>query len=311
MPKSKDKLRYASLLLQSPPLRGKADIFADMEAAAGAEYFQGDEHAISSSAANNITAKEFELAHAHARIASLTQDLASATATIQQLESSAAKTSSQNLELRQRLKAAEAAAQRHASAAAAAKAEADAVRSKAAAQLESAHQRLSELEFRLHMAGYGDTPQRGKQAGPSRLASVPPSPDVFAGVQWPEDQTSDVDTDDAASAADSEDTVGEAEATVRHAAQAAARQATGEAAQAKEDCAPAARPGRKMEASEERLLRSEIATLERKVNPPFLPKRVSTHSQFGYWLVVLLLCFTLTSSYVFLILSVSGPTTCC
>jgi chromosome segregation ATPase len=167
--------------------------------------------------------------------------------------------------------------------------EMEAVRREANAKVESSQQRLAELEVKLHLSGYGETPVRKNHSTTDREienididdddnvvgAHVSPLVDVFAspevraagvGARRPAEKDYSIDKEDEiASLADSDDVIiSEAAAAVRGVAKSAALRTHKQVA--KEDAAVenvhTAR--QRQQATEERLLRSEIGTLERK-----------------------------------------------
>lgn len=142
-------------------------------------------------------------------------------------------------------------------------AELEAVRRESAAKLESTQQRLAELEVKVHMSG-----MQNRHSGDEHAPASPLS-DVFASPAWKLQRPSRGMTnreDDAVSVADSDDLnlVMEAAAAVEIGARTAAMKAHREAELegAGQQGVLAARA--KHQASEERALRSEVATLERK-----------------------------------------------
>lgn len=143
---------------------------------------------------------------------------------------------------------------------------ADLVARETVIKLEKAHQRLAELEVKAHLAGYGETPmniQEHKHLNLTEEASDA-ALDIFD--DYPNDgagkrggTSSLTEKCDTCSVAESEDTVSEAAATLRF----VARKSRQEKLQ-KREFTESINPSCQSNVENEKLLKSELATLERK-----------------------------------------------
>jgi chromosome segregation ATPase len=191
------------------------------------------------------------------------------------------------VELQAKLAAAERVARDSLDAARRKEADMEAVRREANAKVESSQQRLAELEVKLHLSGYGETPVRSNRPrgevetlndedDAAAGKAVSPLLDVFAS---PEARPfggnsgrvtailheSNNNKDEVASIADSDDViVSEAAAAVRGVAKSAAQRTHNQVAKENDVVENVHIARQRQHATEERLLRSEIGTLERK-----------------------------------------------
>jgi hypothetical protein len=234
-----------------------------------------------------LASRDAELAASRGECAELEARVRQADAALQRARAQAAASDAVNEELRGRLQAAQALAQQEARGAAQAKEEADAARAAAAAQSRASEERAVELEARLqaataaaaaapgadaswpspefHSPEQQQRPRVGHEADGEVALPATPLSDVFASP--PGARPAEPDAAGAASDADTDDTISEAAEAVRCGARTAALRAQREQAAALRG---APRTGAladrfKQHAAEERHLRSEIDTLERKV----------------------------------------------
>ncbi|KAH7618988.1 hypothetical protein NADE_005836 [Nannochloris sp. 'desiccata'] len=194
------------------------------------------------------------------------------------------------VELQAKLAAAEQVARDSLDAARRKDADMEAVRREANAKLESSQQRLAELEVKLHLSGYGETPVRSNRPGgalgivdyeddAAAVGHASPLLDVFASPEVRPAAAAgggfhrrtailnenNNNEDEVASVADSDDViVSEAAAAVRGVAKSAALRTHNEVAKENAVLENVHIARQRQHATEERLLRSEIGTLERK-----------------------------------------------
>lgn len=210
--------------------------------------------------------------------------------TILHNEESLTKLVSENMDLKSKLQQAQNLAQESIQAAAASKRDLESVRRDAAIKLENAHQKLADVEMKMHLGSTFDVRGDGRAPSPLPASSkpteeterntvidhdyhdasklVPESPsdgtaslpllDVFAAIDTHQDVESDADSEDSL--------IDEAAEAVKDIARMAALKAhrMDDMEQAVVRSRMAAQR-RHSVATEERLLRSEIATLQRKV----------------------------------------------
>ncbi len=233
--------------------------------------------------AHALASTEARLATTESACEMYKKESAQSSAKAQKLEAEVAK-------LQKKLAAAEQVARESIDAARRKDADMEAVRREANAKVESSQQRLAELEVKLHLSGYGETPIRSNrpnrgagnaiddddEATAAALGPASPLFDVFASpeVRGPagarpaaanKHYNNNNDDDEVASLADSDDIIiSEAAAAVRGVAKTAALRTHKQVAKENAGVENVHVARQRQHATEERLLRSEMATLERK-----------------------------------------------